>query len=97
MTVESIDVMDVSTTTALSSLSWRSCAAAALAAGPGGMRSLRRCGRPVAAVGHRGGVQGDDVAAVAHHDPEAVGGQPVPGDHDPGGGGDVAELAADRV
>ena len=29
---------------------WRSSAAAALAAGPGGMRSLRRCGRPVAAA-----------------------------------------------
>ena len=72
-------------------------AAAALAAGPGGMRSLRRCGRPVAGGGHRGGIEGDDVAAVADHHPEPVGGQAVPGDDDPARGGDVEQLAADAV
>ena len=47
--------------------------------------------------GHRGGVEGDDVPAVADHHPEPVGGQPVPGHDDPAGGGDVAELAADGM
>ena len=50
MTVESVDGVDDSATGVLAPWSWSSWAAAALAAGPGGMRSLRRCGRPVAAV-----------------------------------------------
>ena len=37
--------------------------------GPVGCVPLRRCGRPVAAVAIAGGVQGDDMAAVAHHPP----------------------------
>ena len=50
MTVESVDGVDVSIAVVDGRLIASSCAAAALAAGPGGMRSLRRCGRPVAAV-----------------------------------------------
>ena len=70
-------------------------AAAALAAGPGGMRSLRRCGRP-GGGGHRGALQGDDVPAVADGDPSpsaAIRG----GRSRSRRGGDVDAAAADRV
>ena len=51
------------------------------------VRPSGRCG------GHRRSVQGDDMAAVTHHDPESIGGHAVAGDHDPVGGGDVAVSA----
>ena len=52
MTVDSVVLVDDSILVAAFAFasSWSSCAAAALASGPGGMRSLRRCGRPVLAV-----------------------------------------------
>ncbi len=47
--------------------------------------------------GHRGGVQGDDMAAVTYRDAEPVGGHAVPGDHDSARGGDVTKLGPDRM
>ena len=37
------------------------------------------------------------MAVVAHRDAQAVGGQPVAGDHDARSGGDIDDLPADRV
>ena len=70
----------------------RRVSAAARAAGPGGMRSLRRCGRAAAAASSRR-LQGGDVAVIADHGPGAVRGEPVPGDHYPCAGGDVRNGA----
>ena len=64
MTVESVDrVRDWSISAAVLRC-WSSCAAAALAAGPGGIRSLRRCGRPVAAVAKYFSVAPTDVIVI---------------------------------
>ena len=74
----------------------RRAAAAARAAGPGGMRCLRRCGGRVGERGHRGALEGGDVAVVADGGAGAVGGEAVAGDHDPGAGGDVEVVAPSR-
>ena len=51
---------------------------------------------PAGGGGHGCGVERQDVAFVAHRDAQ-VGGQPVAGDHDARGGGDIDDLPADRV
>ena len=71
--------------------------AAARAAGPGGMRCLRRCGARGRERGHRGGFEGGDVAVVADHGAGAVGASRWRAITIPVAGGDVEDRGAEPV
>src|SRR5258705_9368051 len=100
MAVESVGAVRDSVAVPMSPPAVRRCwslAAAARARRPGWDALFAPMAAPAAGCGHRRGVQRDHVPAITDSAAEAVGEQFAPGDHDPGGGGDVDELTTDRA